>query len=299
MGTAAVEYGHRIYLTDRQSRTVRCYDLESGAEEILLREVSVDSLALNYPELWMVEGSRRLCKLDLTTGEVEEVYTGQRELNGLLFLYGNNVYFEEYAEDGNVDCKQLDRATGSCTIFLENSGIEHPFHVAFYDGRLYFTSTGGPAYCVTMDEEEDRKIVDEEDWFTVVGTDSALYCSKYVDGAMKILQYEPDRAILDDYGYSFLQVRGSVGETLYAEGNMDGKTQLVQVDAQGAAVVFDNCAEYVYSDQPSVFYYLDSGILFWSNRAFPDSGDASEDAYYICFYAFSNGQFQLLATLPP
>lgn len=294
IGTAAVEFEGIIYLADEQTSTVRCYDLSDGTQEILLKDVSVESLALDWPELWMVEGSRQLLKLNLSSGKLDTVYTSNGELNGLFFIYGDSVYFEESADDLNVDCKRLNRKTGNCILFLEKSNIYLTFHIAFYKNQLFYTSTGGPVYCITMDGNSKPQMVDADSWFTVVGTDSALYYSKYVDGTMRTIQYNTETNILSNDEYDFLQVCGRVGDIVFAEANQGGKRTLIQIDSQSTNIVFENCAQFVYSDTPSIFYYLDSGILFWNNKNILDSRDSSNSKYYIFLYDLNTKRYRLL-----
>lgn len=294
IGTAAVEYDGIIYLADEHTGTIRCYDLTAGTQEILLEDVSVDSIVLDWPELWMIEGSSRLLKLNVSSGRLETVYTSDTVLNGLFFLYEDSIYFEESVDYLNVNCKRLNPETGKCTIFLENSNINLSFHISFYKNQLFYTSTGGSVFCVAMDDSSEPQLVDADSWFTIIGTDSALYYSKYVNGIMQTMQYEAETDLPGNNNYSFFRASGSVGDTLFASVCQDGNNLLLQINSQGTSIVFENCDQFIYSDTPSMFYFLDSGIVFWNNKNLLDFGDVSDAEYYIFLYDYDTESYQIL-----
>lgn len=299
IGSAVAEFEDRIYFSDQQSRSVCCYDTSHKTNEIILESIIVDSLVLDWPRLWMIEDGCRLLKYDIVMNDIETVYESQSGLDGLLFLYEDDIYFEEFSDEQNVDCIQLKSGNSDHVVFIENSNIFHSYSMGFFQDHLYYSSLRGPAYRIAMEYDAKPQLIDTEHWFTIVGTDNTIYYSKYIDNKMKTLSLNQQESIPDN-NFDFIQVLGNNDCSVFLEVHAEGEKKLLQYDEKNIKTVFNHRDQFLYSDNQSAFYYVDHGVLFWSNKNIIDQSCSKKYDYYIFIYdtteevfflidAFSNG----------
>lgn len=293
----AAQWENTLYVTDPLTRSVYQYDLQTGEKQVLL-EGAVDNLLVDWPRMWLVEGSRRLLCYDFENGKKEEVYRSEQGLDGLLFRYGDGIYFEEWQEEQNADCLRLDPASGEISTFLADSNIYHRYDLAFAGDRLYYTCGFGPAYSVSMEEDEEPRLEDQDHWFTLAAFGGNLYYSKYTgDHPMVTLNIADQTPLTLEDGCDAIQLWGANENTLFLRVGRRRDYRLLAYDGEHDSTVLEDWRKYQLSDTNSEFYFLNRGLVFWCNSDVLAPKATQSDSHYLFLYDLKEQQFRQLDCL--